>query len=91
MTTSEQAKAKIDEQRMEMWGKVPSNLEEQAIALVGRDIYETLIKVILRSNGDGNVQSYLLLSSRGYLYVLLLTIIISAINIRVYLLADSIR
>jgi UDP-galactopyranose mutase len=42
--TPEEAKAKIDEQRKEMEGKTPSNLEEQAISLVGRDIYERLIK-----------------------------------------------
>ena len=44
VTTPEEAKAKIEEQRKEMNGKTPSNLEEQAISLVGRDIYETLIK-----------------------------------------------
>ena len=44
VTTPEQAKAKIEEQRQEMVGKEPANLEEQAIALVGRDIYEKLIK-----------------------------------------------
>ncbi|ABM03797.1 UDP-galactopyranose mutase [Psychromonas ingrahamii 37] len=42
--TPEEAKAKISEQRKEMDGKEPSNLEEQAISLVGRDIYEKLIK-----------------------------------------------
>lgn len=44
VTTPEQAKAKIEEQRQEMEGKEPANLEEQAIAIVGRDIYEKLIK-----------------------------------------------
>lgn len=44
VTTPEQAKTKIAEQRLEMEGKEPSNLEEQAISLVGRDMYETLIK-----------------------------------------------
>lgn len=39
-----EAKAKIAEQRKEMDGKEPANLEEQAISLVGRDIYEKLIK-----------------------------------------------
>ena len=34
---------KINEQRQEIKGK-PKNLEEQAISLVGRDIYERLIK-----------------------------------------------
>lgn len=40
--TPEEAKAKIAEQRAEIKGE-PSNLEEQAISLVGRDIYEKLI------------------------------------------------
>lgn len=42
--TPEQAQAKINEQRSEMLGKIPRNLEEQAISLVGRDVYEILIK-----------------------------------------------
>ena len=42
--TPEEAQAKIDEQRQEMAGKQPQNLEEQAISLIGRDIYEKLIK-----------------------------------------------
>ena len=42
--TPEEAKAKISEQRKEMDGIEPSNLEEQSISLVGRDIYEKLIK-----------------------------------------------
>ena len=35
---------KIEEQKKELNGKEPSNLEEQAISLVGRDIYERLVK-----------------------------------------------
>ncbi len=42
--TPEDAKRRITEQASEMAGKVPQNLEEQAISLVGRDIYERLIK-----------------------------------------------
>jgi len=42
--TPDEAKAKIEEQRAEMAGKEPANLEEQAISLVGRDLYEKLIK-----------------------------------------------
>ena len=42
--TPEEAMAKINEQRQEMAGKEPKNLEEQAISLIGRDIYEKLIK-----------------------------------------------
>ena len=41
--TPEEAAAKIEEQRKEITGE-PMNLEEQAISLVGRDIYEKLIK-----------------------------------------------
>lgn len=40
----DEAKAIIDAQRKELEGKEPQNLEEQAISLVGRDVYETLIK-----------------------------------------------
>lgn len=43
VVTSEEAAAKIAEQRKEIMGE-PKNLEEQAISLVGRDIYEKLIK-----------------------------------------------
>lgn len=42
--TPEEAQAKIEEQRAVLGGKVPENLEEQAISLVGTDIYEKLIK-----------------------------------------------
>ena len=46
--TPAEAKAKIDEQRAEalaaLNGREPANLEEQALSLVGRDIYEKLIK-----------------------------------------------
>nr|WP_303243019.1 UDP-galactopyranose mutase [uncultured Blautia sp.] len=41
--TPEEAKAKINEQRAEI-KEEPKNLEEQAISLVGRDIFEKLIK-----------------------------------------------
>ena len=43
VVTPEEAAAKISEQRKEITGE-PRNLEEQAISLVGRDIYEKLIK-----------------------------------------------
>lgn len=42
--TPEEAEKKIDEQRAAMAGKKPENLEEQAISLVGTDIYSKLIK-----------------------------------------------
>lgn len=43
VVTPEEATQKIEEQRREIVGE-PKNLEEQAISLVGRDIYEKLIK-----------------------------------------------
>ena len=42
--TPEEAKAKIDEQKAESNIKNPKNLEEQAISLIGKDIYEKLVK-----------------------------------------------
>ncbi len=44
VVTPEEAEAKISEQREAAGIKEPKNLEEQAISLVGRDIYEKLIK-----------------------------------------------
>lgn len=43
ISTPQEAKAMIEEQRKEISGE-PQNLEEQAISLVGRDIYEKLVK-----------------------------------------------
>ena len=48
VTTPAEAQAKIEEQKKEaiakLEGKEPSNLEDQALTLVGKDIYEKLIK-----------------------------------------------
>ena len=44
VVTPEEAKAKIEEQRKAAGITTPRNLEEQAISLVGTDIYEKLIK-----------------------------------------------
>lgn len=48
VTTPEQAIAKIEEQKAEavaqLNGREPQNLEEQALTLVGKDIFEKLIK-----------------------------------------------
>ena len=44
VVTPAEAKAKIDEQIKESGITEPKNLEEQAISLVGKDIYEKLIK-----------------------------------------------
>lgn len=44
VTTPAQAVAKIEQQKKENGIAEPKNLEEQAISLVGRDIYEILVK-----------------------------------------------
>ena len=48
VTTPDEAKAKIEEQKAEavrmLNGREPQNLEEQALTLVGKDIFEKLIK-----------------------------------------------
>lgn len=48
VTTPEEAQAKIEEQKAEavtsLDGREPQNLEEQALTLVGKDIFEKLIK-----------------------------------------------
>ena len=44
VTTPAQAAAEIDRQRRDSGITQPRNLEEQAISLVGRDIYEKLVK-----------------------------------------------
>ncbi len=48
VTTPAEAQAKIEEQKAEavaaLQGREPANLEEQALTLVGKDIFETLIK-----------------------------------------------
>ncbi len=43
VTTPDEAEVKINEQRAEIMNE-PKNLEEQAISLVGRDIFEKLVK-----------------------------------------------
>ena len=72
VTTPEEAKAKIDEQKRDavaaLNGREPQNLEEQALCLVGKDIFDTLIKDIQRSNGVVNVLSSQRLSSNVCLY-----------------------
>ena len=42
--TPQEAKAKIEEQKREFHIEDPQNLEEQAISLIGKDIYEKLVK-----------------------------------------------
>lgn len=44
VTTPDEARAMIEKQKAESGITEPKNLEEQAISLIGRDIYETLVK-----------------------------------------------
>ncbi len=44
VVTPEEAKEKIESQKKVLNGKEPENLEEQAISLVGEDIYRKLVK-----------------------------------------------
>jgi UDP-galactopyranose mutase len=44
VVTPEEAQAKIEEQKKESGIIEPKNLEEQAISLIGKDIYEKLVK-----------------------------------------------
>ncbi|MCQ2310705.1 MAG: UDP-galactopyranose mutase [Paludibacteraceae bacterium] len=48
LVTPQEVQTKIDEQKADVMrmlnGREPANLEEQALSLVGKDIYETLIK-----------------------------------------------
>lgn len=49
VVTPEEATAKIEEQKKKVTGE-PKDLEEQAISLVGRNIYEKLIKGYMKSD-----------------------------------------
>lgn len=63
VVTPAEAKAKIEQQRAEAGITEPKNLEEQAISLVGTDIYEKLIKATPASSGAAPAPSCPLLSS----------------------------
>ena len=79
VVTPEEAAAKIEEQRREagITGE-PKNLEEQAISLVGRDIFEKLCeRVTQRNSGGVTAKSCRHSSSGGCRFGLLLTITIS--------------
>ena len=63
VVTPEEAAAKIEEQKKEAGITEPKNLEEQAISLVGRDIFEKLIKGTQRNSGDVTAKIFRHLSS----------------------------
>lgn len=89
VTTPEEAKEMIEKQRRESGILSPKNLEEQAISLIGKDIYYTLIKDYTENNGDVRLRNFLRLSLNDFLCVSLSIIIISMISIKVSRRADT--
>lgn len=83
--TPDEAKTIIQEQTKKHRTKKPTNLEEQALSLVGEDIYYTLIKGYTEKQW-GEMQANSPHSSlKGYLFALLLTTTTLMILIRAYL------
>ena len=82
VVTPEEAAAKIEEQKKEITGE-PKNLEEQAISLVGRDIYEKLVKGYTEKQWGRDCKVFLL--------DLPLTTITSMLFIRVFQSVDTPR
>lgn len=78
VVTPEEAAAKIEEQKKEITGE-PQNLEEQAISLVGRDIYEKLVKGYTENSGGVTAKSFRHSLSSVFLSGLRLIIIIQCI------------
>ena len=66
VVTPEEAAAKIEEQKKEVKDE-PKNLEEQAISLVGRDIYEKLIKGYTEKQWGHTILYYQTSSSPSHL------------------------
>ena len=67
--TPKEAQDIITKQRAAITSE-PKNLEEQAIRLVGTDIYEKLIKGYTENNGAVNVQNCQLLLLNAYQFVI---------------------
>ena len=83
--TPVEAKAKIEEQRKEIKGE-PQNLEEQAISLVGREVYEKLIKGYTEKQWGRNCKDLPPFIIKRYQYVTATITTISAIVTKVFLL-----
>ena len=81
VVTPDEAREKIEAQRGVVTGE-PKNLEEQAIRLVGTDIYAKLIKAIRKSNGADLARSCRHSSSSVSLCAIRMTITILTIRIR---------
>lgn len=82
--TPAQAKAKIAEQIADLGITEPKNLEEQALSLVGTDVYEKLIKGYTEKQWGRSCENCLPLSSGVFRFVLLMIIIISTPAIRAF-------
>ena len=83
--TPAQAKAKIAEQIADLGITEPKNLEEQALSLVGTDVYEKADQRIHRKTVGTLLQGNCLpLSSGVFRFVLLMIIIISTPAIRAF-------
>ena len=66
--TPQEVKDKIAEQTTHMQDVEPKNLEEQAIKLIGTDVYEKLIKGYTEKQWGVLLLNYHLLSSSVYLF-----------------------
>ena len=91
VTTPIDALAKIEFQRQESGVIEPKNLEEQAISLVGKDIYEKLIKGYTEKQWGRPATELPALSSNDCQYASLLIIIILMTGIREYRLGDILQ
>ena len=86
--TPAEAKAKIQEEIEELGITEPKNLEEQALSLAGRSVYE---KVIQRNSGDVTVRIFLHLLSRDFHFVLFMIITTLMTVFREFLWEDILR
>lgn len=84
ISTPEEAREIIERQRSVIQGE-PKNLEEQAISLVGTDIYEKLVKGYTESSGEETAEIFRDLLSAAFQCAIPTTIITLTIRIRAYL------
>lgn len=82
VVTPKEAAEKISEQRQEAGITNPKNLEEQAISLIGTDIYTKLIKGYTENSGAEAVRNCRRLLSSAYPCVIRSTTIISMTGIK---------
>lgn len=91
IATPQEAKDIIASQIADLNITEPKNLEEQALSLVGKDVYEKLIKGYTESSGDVTARIYRPLSSSVFRFVLSMITTTSTIDIRVSRLAVTQR